>query len=146
MPLTPGLLPCASRGPLLKRLLMANHLLDTGLVLRHLRGQRSTVRLMRGLAQLSRLSIASVTRLEVHAGMHPEERYATQKLLARLATIDLDRDIADRAGDMIAEAATAMEFGASSEDIARTCHAHPTLAETVHEAALDVDKRAIHTL
>jgi len=38
-----------------------------------------------------------------------------------------------------------MEFGASSEDIARTCHAHPTLAEAMHEAALAVDKRAIHT-
>ncbi len=54
--------------------------------------------------------------------------------------------IGARAGDMIAEAATAMEFGASSEDIARTCHAHPTLSETVHEAALDVEKRAIHTM
>lgn len=54
--------------------------------------------------------------------------------------------IGARAGDMIAEAAAAMEFGASSEDIARTCHAHPTLAETMHEAALDVDKRAIHTM
>jgi dihydrolipoamide dehydrogenase len=53
--------------------------------------------------------------------------------------------IGARAGDLIAEAAAAMEFGASSEDIARTCHAHPTLAEAVHEAALDVDKRAIHT-
>ena len=53
--------------------------------------------------------------------------------------------IGARAGDMIAEAATAMEFGASSEDIARTCHAHPTLAEAMHEAALAVDKRAIHT-
>jgi len=50
-----------------------------------------------------------------------------------------------RAGDLIAEAATAMEFGASSEDIARTCHAHPTLAEAIHEAALAVDDRAIHT-
>ncbi|KAA5540090.1 dihydrolipoyl dehydrogenase [Roseiconus nitratireducens] len=53
--------------------------------------------------------------------------------------------IGARAGDMIAEAAAAMEFGASSEDIARTCHAHPTLSEAVHEAALAVDKRAIHT-
>lgn len=53
--------------------------------------------------------------------------------------------IGARAGDLIAEAAAAMEFGASSEDIARTCHAHPTLAEAVHEAALAVDKRAIHT-
>ncbi|MEM9825456.1 MAG: dihydrolipoyl dehydrogenase [Planctomycetota bacterium] len=53
--------------------------------------------------------------------------------------------IGARAGDLIAEAAAAMEYGASSEDIARTCHAHPTLAEAVHEAALDVDRRAIHT-
>ena len=48
------------------------------------------------------------------------------------------------AGNMIAEAAIAMEFGASSEDIARTCHAHPTLSEAVKEAALAVDKRPIH--
>jgi dihydrolipoamide dehydrogenase len=48
------------------------------------------------------------------------------------------------AGNMIAEAAVAMEFGASSEDIARTCHAHPTLTEAVKEAALAVEKRAIH--
>jgi dihydrolipoamide dehydrogenase len=48
------------------------------------------------------------------------------------------------AGTLIAEAAVAMEFGASSEDIARTCHAHPTLNEAVKEAALAVDKRAIH--
>jgi len=52
--------------------------------------------------------------------------------------------IGPRAGDLIAECAAAMEFGASSEDIARTCHAHPTLAETVKEAALAVDGRAVH--
>jgi dihydrolipoamide dehydrogenase len=48
------------------------------------------------------------------------------------------------AGNMIAEAAMAMEFGAAAEDIARTCHAHPTLPEAVKEAALAVDKRAIN--
>jgi dihydrolipoamide dehydrogenase len=48
------------------------------------------------------------------------------------------------AGSMIAEAALALEFGASSEDIARTCHAHPTLSEAVKEAAMAVAKRAIH--
>jgi len=48
------------------------------------------------------------------------------------------------AGNMIAEAAIAMEFGASSEDIARTCHAHPTLTEAVKEAAMAVEKRSIH--
>ncbi len=50
-----------------------------------------------------------------------------------------------RASELIAEAAVAMEFSASSEDIARTCHAHPTLSEAVKEAALAVDKRSIHS-
>ncbi|KQO48944.1 MULTISPECIES: dihydrolipoyl dehydrogenase [unclassified Methylobacterium] len=48
------------------------------------------------------------------------------------------------AGNLIAEVAVAMEFGASAEDVARTCHAHPTLTEAVKEAALAVGKRAIH--
>ena len=48
------------------------------------------------------------------------------------------------AGSLIAELAIAMEFGASAEDIARTCHAHPTHSEAVKEAALAVDKRPIH--
>jgi dihydrolipoamide dehydrogenase len=52
--------------------------------------------------------------------------------------------IGPRAGDLIAEAAVSMEFGASAEDIGRACHAHPTLAEALKEAALAVDKRAIH--
>ena len=49
-----------------------------------------------------------------------------------------------RASDLIAESVTIMEFGGSAEDIARTCHAHPTLTEAVREAALDVDKRRIN--
>ena len=49
------------------------------------------------------------------------------------------------AGELIAEIGVAMEFGASAEDIARTCHAHPTFSEAVKEAALSVDKRAIHS-
>ncbi len=53
--------------------------------------------------------------------------------------------IGPHCGDMIAEMALAMEFGASSEDIARTCHAHPTFSEAVKEAALSVEKRAIHS-
>jgi dihydrolipoamide dehydrogenase len=52
--------------------------------------------------------------------------------------------VGPNAGDLIAELALAMEFGASAEDIARTCHAHPTLNETVKEAALAVDGRPIH--
>ena len=53
--------------------------------------------------------------------------------------------IGSHAGEMIAEMAIAMEFGASSEDIARTCHAHPTFSEAIKEAALSVDKRQIHS-
>ena len=53
--------------------------------------------------------------------------------------------IGPHAGDMIAEMVLAMEFGASSEDIARTCHAHPTYSEAIKEAALAVDKRPIHS-
>jgi dihydrolipoamide dehydrogenase len=48
------------------------------------------------------------------------------------------------ASEMIAEGAVIMEFGGSAEDLARTCHAHPTLTEAVKEAALAVAKRAIH--
>ena len=53
--------------------------------------------------------------------------------------------IGHHAGELIGEIGVAMEFGASSEDIARTCHAHPTFSEAVKEAALSVDKRAIHS-
>ncbi|TAK98658.1 MAG: dihydrolipoyl dehydrogenase [Rhodospirillaceae bacterium] len=52
--------------------------------------------------------------------------------------------IGPEAGDLIMEVALGMEFGAAAEDIARTCHAHPQLGEAVKEAALNVDKRAIH--
>ena len=52
--------------------------------------------------------------------------------------------VGPRASDLIAEAAIAMEFGASAEDIARTVHAHPTLPEALKEAALGVAKRQIN--
>ena len=48
------------------------------------------------------------------------------------------------AGELIAEATVLMEFSGSAEDLARTCHAHPTMSEAIKEAALAVDKRAIH--
>jgi predicted nucleic acid-binding protein len=81
---------------------MARYLLDTGLVIRHLRGQRKVVRVLRGLGKEGRLSISAITRLEVRAGMVPEERYATQKLLSRFVTCEVDSAVADRAGDLIA--------------------------------------------
>ena len=74
---------------------------------------------------------------------------ATTGFVKILADAETDRVlgchmIARGAGDLIAEVVAAMEFGASSEDIARTCHAHPTLTESVKEAALAVDGRALH--
>ena len=68
------------------------------------------------------------------------------KILADAATDRLlgAHIIGPDAGTLIAELATAMEFGASAEDVARTCHAHPTLSEAVKEAALAVDGRALH--
>ena len=68
------------------------------------------------------------------------------KILAEQATDEVlgVHIIGPDAGTMIAELALAMEFGASSEDIARTCHAHPTLNEAVKEAALDVEGSPIH--
>ena len=54
--------------------------------------------------------------------------------------------IGPMAGELISEAVLAMEYSASTEDIQRTIHAHPTLAEAVHEAALAVDKKAIDGL
>ena len=53
--------------------------------------------------------------------------------------------IGPHAGEIIAEMSLAMEFGASAEDVARTCHAHPTFSEAIKEAALAVDKRTIHS-
>ena len=72
-----------------------------------------------------------------------------QGLVKVLADKETDRVlgvhiIGQSAGDLIAECAVAMSFGASSEDIARTCHAHPTLNEAIKEAALNVTGRAIH--
>ncbi len=52
--------------------------------------------------------------------------------------------IGANASELISEGVVAMEFGAASEDLARICHAHPTLSEVVHEAALACDKRPLH--
>ena len=52
--------------------------------------------------------------------------------------------VGPHAGEMIAEAAVLMEFSGSAEDLARTCHAHPTLTEAVKEAALAIARRTIH--
>ncbi|MFN8458951.1 MAG: PIN domain-containing protein [Anaerolineae bacterium] len=82
---------------------MTRYLLDTGVVIRHLRGQPAVVAWLRCLAVQGRLGIASVTRSEIHAGLHPLEAEPTQKLLNRLVTYHLSPTIADLAGDYIRE-------------------------------------------
>lgn len=82
---------------------MTRYLLDTDIVIRHLRGQPAVVDWLRRLATQGRLGLASVTRSEVHAGLHPLEAELTQKLLNRLVTYHLSPTIADLAGDYIRE-------------------------------------------
>jgi dihydrolipoamide dehydrogenase len=74
---------------------------------------------------------------------------ATEGFVKLLAEKETDRllgahIIGPDAGSLIAECVTALEFGASAEDVALICHAHPTLSEAVKEAALAVEGRAIH--
>ncbi len=74
---------------------------------------------------------------------------ATEGFVKILADAETDRVLGVHilgagAGELIAEACVLIEFGGSSEDLARTCHAHPTLSEAVREAALAAEKRAIH--
>lgn len=104
---------------------MADYLLDSGLVIRHLRGQRRYVQFIRGMGKLGHLSVSAVTRLELHAGMAPDERYTTQKLLSRFLTVSLDRDVADRAGDLIREnRAKGITLAVPDAIIAATALAH----------------------
>ncbi|MGC2121433.1 MAG: dihydrolipoyl dehydrogenase, partial [Xanthobacteraceae bacterium] len=90
-----------------------------------------------------------VGKFPFSANARARANLATEGFVKILADAKTDRVLGVHilgpdAETMIAEAAMAMEFGASSEDIARTCHAHPTLSEAVKEAALAVDKRAIN--
>ncbi len=118
---------------------MARYLLDSGLVIRHLRGQKRIVQLLRGLGQMGRLSISAVTRLEVHAGMNPEERYATQKLLSRFVTYDLNKEIADRAGDMIHEGrAKGIPIGVPDAIIAATALSQNLTLVTLNRAHFEI--------
>jgi predicted nucleic acid-binding protein len=81
---------------------MSRVLVDTGPLIQYLRRHQPTVRLLRVLGSTERLTISVITRLEIFAGMHEEERYGTQKFLARFLMYDLERAVAETAGDLIA--------------------------------------------
>jgi dihydrolipoamide dehydrogenase len=95
-------------------------------------------------------------RIDFRSGMFPFRANGrahtlgqTEGAIKILAHAETDRILGvhvlgPRAGDLIAEAAIAVAFGSSSEDLARSCHAHPTLSEALREAALAVAGRAIH--
>jgi len=99
---------------------------------------------------LKRLGVAyKVGKFPFTANARARAMGSTDGFVKILADKDTDQllgahIIGPDAGGLIAELATAMEFGASSEDVARTCHAHPSLSEAVKEAALAVDGRALH--
>jgi dihydrolipoamide dehydrogenase len=91
-----------------------------------------------------------VGRFKFSANPRARTMDETEGVVKIIADAKTDRVLAvhifgPRASDLIAEAVAVMEFSGSAEDIARTCHAHPTLSEAVREAALDVDRRAIHS-
>ena len=96
---------------------------------------------------------AGANPLGLKRGIEKAVEKITETLLKSAKDVETKEQIAATAaisagdqsiGDLIAEAALAIEFGAAAEDIARTCHAHPTLSEAMKEAALAVAKRAIN--
>ncbi|PKO21790.1 MAG: hypothetical protein CVU38_12835 [Chloroflexi bacterium HGW-Chloroflexi-1] len=132
---TAGSKNCAVRGDNQEPQPMASYLLDSGLVIRHLRGRRWVVRLLRGLGKMGRLAISAVTRLEIHAGMAADEEYATQKLLSRFVTCDPDRNTADRAGDYIRESRSkGVTLSVPDAIIAATAVSHNVTLVTLNQA------------
>ena len=83
---------------------MAAYLLDTGILIRHLRGRKVVVHMLRALGSRDVLAVSAVTRAEIRAGVRQEEDLATRRLLSRLKTVPVDAKIADRAGDLILRA------------------------------------------
>ncbi|MBN1937084.1 MAG: PIN domain-containing protein [Anaerolineae bacterium] len=83
---------------------MSAYLLDTGILLRHLRGQKTVVHLLREIGSAQRLAISVITRAEVCAGIRQDEEQVTRHLLARLETLPADQHTADWAGLLIRRA------------------------------------------
>ncbi len=114
-------------------------LLDSGPVILQLRSHKRTVQLLRSLGAANRLAISAVTRIEVRARMLPLERFATQKLLSRFITYDVDRDIADRTGDMIATLRTrGVSVALPDVMIACTAIAHNLTLLTFNSAHFEI--------
>lgn len=86
---------------------MARYLLDTGILIRHLRGRKPIVQLVRSLSRTDRLAISTMTCLEIYAGLRDDESYITRKLLSCFVNLPLDMTIAERAGRLVAESAAA---------------------------------------
>jgi tRNA(fMet)-specific endonuclease VapC len=80
---------------------MAGYLLDSGIIIRHLRGNSQAVQLLRELGRRARLGVSVITHLEVYAGMLPREEYQTRKLLSRFMAFEVDRATAERAGELV---------------------------------------------
>lgn len=80
---------------------------DTGILIRHLRGRKSIVQLVRSLSRTDRLAVATITCLEIYAGLRENEAYLTRKLLSRFVNLPLDTMIAERAGALVAQSAAA---------------------------------------
>lgn len=118
---------------------MTRLLLDTGPLIRVLRGHKSTVRLVRGLGARERLAISVLTRMELRTGMHPSEEQVTQRLLSRFLSLPLDSTVADRSGDVIRRCRSAGN-GISVPDaiIAATALTHNLTLLTFNQAHFEM--------
>ncbi len=79
----------------------SRYLLDTGVLIRHLRGRRDVIRLTRGIGRKRHIAVSAITHLELFVGAHPEEDYGTRKFLSRFQTIPVDANIGQRAGELV---------------------------------------------
>lgn len=77
------------------------YLLDTGVLIRHLRGRRDVVRFLRGLGRKKRVAVSAVAHLELFVGAHPQEDFGTRKFLSRFQTIPIDADVGQRSGQLV---------------------------------------------
>lgn len=82
------------------------YLLDTGILMRYLRGRKDVVRFTRGLGRKREAVVSAVTHMELFIGAHREEEYSTRKLLSRFQTIPVDAEIGQRAGQLIRQQKT----------------------------------------
>ena len=125
----------------------SRYLLDTGVLIRQMRGRKSVLRLVRGITRLGRIAISPVTHLELYAGLRTHEEYAARKLLSRFQTIPVDEDIGRRAGWLIRQQRTkGCMLSISDAIIAATALRHSLTLVTFNSRDFDLHGLQLYPL